>query len=207
MPIEHAPRSKLDVVLEELRRRICLTPFDCELRLHEQTLAREFEMSRTPIRQVLQRLAYERLVETRSGVGTIAAPMLEEDRPRDLRTHHGLLRAIMEHKLDALSLREQAALNALKALAGQAAALTRDGLFDVRSGLVDVLCGHIPDPILRDAFLAGHWRVVRWHIRELAQDQRAAAQTLFALFENVGASPRESVARIIESIAAHDLQS
>ena len=40
---------------------------------HEGALATEFGMSRTPIRQVLPRLADERLVETKSGVGAIAA--------------------------------------------------------------------------------------------------------------------------------------
>jgi DNA-binding GntR family transcriptional regulator len=39
--------------------------------LHEERLAAEFNVSRTPIRQALQKLDFEGLVRTRNGVGTI----------------------------------------------------------------------------------------------------------------------------------------
>ena len=54
-----------------LRERICtaLYPFGATLR--ETELAEEFGVSRTPVRETLQRLANHGLVETRRGVGTI----------------------------------------------------------------------------------------------------------------------------------------
>jgi DNA-binding GntR family transcriptional regulator len=56
---------------EVLRERICtaLYPFGAILR--ETELAEEFGVSRTPVRETLQRLANHGLVETRRGVGTI----------------------------------------------------------------------------------------------------------------------------------------
>jgi len=53
-----------------VRERICLLRYPPGTLLSEKELAAEFEVSRTPIRQVLQRLEYEGLVETRNGIGT-----------------------------------------------------------------------------------------------------------------------------------------
>ncbi|AYG71019.1 GntR family transcriptional regulator (plasmid) [Rhizobium sp. CCGE531] len=53
-----------------LRDRICLLQYRPGELLVETELAAEFKVSRTPIRQALQRLDYEGLVETRNGVGT-----------------------------------------------------------------------------------------------------------------------------------------
>lgn len=55
----------------ELRRRICLLDFPPGTVLSEVALAKEFEVSRTPIRRVLQRLEFEGLVQIKNGVGTI----------------------------------------------------------------------------------------------------------------------------------------
>ncbi|MGL1920261.1 MAG: GntR family transcriptional regulator [Hyphomicrobiales bacterium] len=50
--------------------RITLLEYEPGMRLDLDSLATEFKVSRTPIRNVLQRLEYEGLVETRHGVGT-----------------------------------------------------------------------------------------------------------------------------------------
>ena len=62
-------------MLQELRFRICTTHPDTPMMLHEGKLAQEFGVSRTPIRQVLQRLSFEHLLETRSGVGTVVSTL------------------------------------------------------------------------------------------------------------------------------------
>jgi DNA-binding GntR family transcriptional regulator len=54
-----------------LRERICLLQYPPGTVLNESEIAAEFGVSRTPVRGVLQRLAYEGLVVTRNGVGTI----------------------------------------------------------------------------------------------------------------------------------------
>src|SRR3982750_3276441 len=58
-------------IYEELRDRICILRYPPAHVLRESELAAEFGVSRTPIRQVLQRLEVEGFVETRNGVGTI----------------------------------------------------------------------------------------------------------------------------------------
>lgn len=66
-------RSRNDVIFDIVRDRICLREYDEGHFIHEGALATEFRVSRTPIRQVLQRLVYEQLAETRNGVGTIVS--------------------------------------------------------------------------------------------------------------------------------------
>lgn len=55
----------------KLRDRITLLYYPPDTRLNLDELAKEFEVSRTPIRTVLQRLEHEGFVTTRHGVGTI----------------------------------------------------------------------------------------------------------------------------------------
>jgi DNA-binding GntR family transcriptional regulator len=70
-------------IYEELRARICFLDYPPGARLGEVDLAREFGVSRTPIRAVLGQLAAEGLVDIRRGVGTIVT---EIDPPTLLQT-------------------------------------------------------------------------------------------------------------------------
>ncbi len=70
----HGIRSRNDIIYEVVRDRICLREYTEGHVIHEIGLANEFHVSRTPIRQALQRLVHERFAETRNGVGTIVAP-------------------------------------------------------------------------------------------------------------------------------------
>ncbi len=54
-----------------IRERISLLHYPPNTVLSEIELAREFDVSRTPIRHVLQRLRFEGLVDIRNGVGTV----------------------------------------------------------------------------------------------------------------------------------------
>lgn len=54
-----------------LRNRICLLHYPPGTKLSEQQLAREFNVSRTPIRRALHRLELELLAERRQGVQTV----------------------------------------------------------------------------------------------------------------------------------------
>ncbi len=64
-------RYQMSEIHRTLRDRICTLYYPPGTVLGETTLADEFQVSRTPIRQNLQRLEYEGLVETKNGVGTI----------------------------------------------------------------------------------------------------------------------------------------
>lgn len=63
--------SHLESIYETLRDRICLLTYAPGTRLREVELSDEFGISRTPLRQVLQQLQIEGLVESRNGVGTL----------------------------------------------------------------------------------------------------------------------------------------
>lgn len=70
-PGKKAGKARLSSIYECLRDRICLFEYPPNTLLREAELAAEFGVSRTPIRQILQRLEGETLVDIRDGVGTI----------------------------------------------------------------------------------------------------------------------------------------
>ncbi|MER8438853.1 GntR family transcriptional regulator [Mesorhizobium sp. M1312] len=68
-------RAKLNAIYNILRNRICFFEIPPGSILRESELARQFQTSRTPIRQILQRLEIEGLVEVRDGVGNLVTPV------------------------------------------------------------------------------------------------------------------------------------
>src|ERR671923_2383300 len=71
-PQRHAPARHGDNsmrVYDVLRQRIATRQYAPGSRLTEAEIAQEFEVSRTPVRQALHRLAVEGLVEVKNGVG------------------------------------------------------------------------------------------------------------------------------------------
>jgi DNA-binding GntR family transcriptional regulator len=74
-PQPNSQRLSADEIHATLRDRICLLEYAPGSLLREALLAKEFGVSRTPIREILQRLAQEGLVSTRNGVGTLVRPL------------------------------------------------------------------------------------------------------------------------------------
>ncbi|MDX1658527.1 MAG: GntR family transcriptional regulator [Nitriliruptorales bacterium] len=74
-------RGSTEEIYRTLRQRICLLDLEPGERLPEVALAEEFGVSRTPIRQVLDRLKHERLVIQQPGLGATVAPL----DPREIR--------------------------------------------------------------------------------------------------------------------------
>lgn len=168
---------KAEAALDAIRKTICLRPSDGDHVLHETELAHDFGMSRTPIRQILQRLAYERLVQTRSGVGTVVTPLVEEHRSRDLCSYRGLIAAILLHDLPALSLSQHADVLALDSVASALQPGDPDLHYELLTRLHGITVQLVEDPVLADAYSASFWRALRWHMRDLASDpQRATAE-------------------------------
>jgi DNA-binding GntR family transcriptional regulator len=58
-------------IYREIRERICLLDYAPGYRLNERKLALEFSISRTPMRDVLQRLEHDGLIESKHGLGTL----------------------------------------------------------------------------------------------------------------------------------------
>jgi DNA-binding GntR family transcriptional regulator len=142
-----------------------------DITLHEGTLAAEFGVSRTPIRQVLQKLAYERLVETRSGVGTIVARLDPEERQLDQNVLEALFRAAADcagpdDMPDTVFERLQTRYRLVDATGGNAAAY-----LEHRTDLLEISADITTDAILADAIRAAHWRQIRWRMTEAAWDE------------------------------------
>lgn len=76
-------RTDQQAIFETLRRRISTHVYPPGAALKEVTLAAEFGVSRTPIRQVLQRLEHAGLVQPVVGHGTIVTA-LDLDRMREV---------------------------------------------------------------------------------------------------------------------------
>ncbi|MBT0959377.1 GntR family transcriptional regulator [Alphaproteobacteria bacterium KMM 3653] len=155
-----------------LRRRICFSKGTENEKLHEGTLAVEFGVSRTPIRQVLQRLAYERLIEVRSGVGSVMVPLSEDRREQEHKVACAMLNAAAEcAQEEAISASLRLEVHSL----GAAASVLREGeeelFFETRAKLLEVLAKLIPDEILRDGFRSSYWRLIRWKMRAMGTSQ------------------------------------
>lgn len=91
--------SRVDAIYETLRDRISLGDYQPGDMFHEAALGQEFDVSRTPIRQVLQRLAFEKLAVVRSGVGTMVAAQPEELVRHCLEMHARMLAGFGELRL------------------------------------------------------------------------------------------------------------
>lgn len=63
-------RQRFETIYKTLRQRIVLLEYPPGTRLDVEALASEFDVSRTPVRTVIQRLENEGLAITRHGVGT-----------------------------------------------------------------------------------------------------------------------------------------
>ncbi|MGI9017267.1 MAG: GntR family transcriptional regulator [Euzebya sp.] len=74
-PSDPSPTAKptIEQIYRDLRERICLLDIQPGAHLTETSLATDYGVSRTPIRQVLDRLQHERLVVQRPGAGTSVA--------------------------------------------------------------------------------------------------------------------------------------
>jgi DNA-binding GntR family transcriptional regulator len=72
-PLKEIMSTKIDfpALYKNIRTRIYTLDYPPGEALREEELAKEFGVSRTPIRQVLQTLEYEGLVSSRPGVGSV----------------------------------------------------------------------------------------------------------------------------------------
>lgn len=91
--------TRVDAIYETLRDRICLGQYNPGDIFHEANLGNEFKVSRTPIRQVLQRLAFEKLAVVRTGVGTIVEGYPDSMVRNYLEIHARLLSMVSELRL------------------------------------------------------------------------------------------------------------
>lgn len=71
--------QRLEEIYQIIRNRICLLEYAPGMRLKEMDLAKEFNVSRSPIRQVLARLQSDGLIKTRHGAGSFVTNIKTEE--------------------------------------------------------------------------------------------------------------------------------
>lgn len=140
---------------------------DTDLVLYEGKLADKFGVSRTPIRQVIQALAAESLVEVRSGIGTIAPSMRPERRTQDLKAYSAILNACATCAQPSDFKMMQVELTALRMhLEADSGSPPIDVFFDVATRVIAALSALVDDEILKDTLIACFWRFVRRRITD-----------------------------------------
>lgn len=173
--------DRFERIYKAIRERICLLEYSPGTLLNEGLLADEFEVSRSPIRNVLQRLNYEGLLETRNGVGTIVSEV-------DIETFKDIyeLRMRLAEMMGALSPINPtpAAIEAVKDLRSRVESL-RDGPKNFSAyarlcnELHELIIEHIGNDALREMTDLLYYRAARtWHIYLYNLDWREEMELL-----------------------------
>ncbi|WP_170134889.1 GntR family transcriptional regulator [Acuticoccus kandeliae] len=163
-------RPRVDDIVDAIRKRIFLQPVDAETVFLEGALANEFGVSRTPVRQALQRLAYEGLIEVRTGVGSLSNPLDPKERDLHVVVHCGVLRLVASLPDAPVVPGVSGRLAALAEVSRFGHASGADEVFDLFTEFNATLSRMVPDTVVADAHLVSGWRVVRWVLSEMRQD-------------------------------------
>ena len=181
--------SRLDDMAQTLRLRICLMEATQIHILHENSLAEEFGVSRTPVRQVLQRLAYEHQVETRTGIGTVVPPLDPGGGAEDFLTLAGTLDLAAQTASPAFDATARELLAQLETLVEPIMPrqpMDAATIFALNSWLIAFARRLNPEPIMADAAASLHWRVLRRLLQERGTPYRIAqGATLDGLCRNL----------------------
>ena len=156
--------------LNLIRQRICLGPKCSPIVLKEAELAKEFGVSRTPVRQILQFLAYSEMVETLPGIGTIATVLEPEDRMSHIEVYSNLALAAAACA-DGDQISNDTAVNFMSVSNWLSLTEHRTEADYVRlmARIIDTVGDIIEDPLLHRAYTSAHWRVLRWRIVDLRE--------------------------------------
>ncbi|WP_417526125.1 GntR family transcriptional regulator [Marinovum sp.] len=199
-----ANEKSSESIANVLRADICLGVSADAGMLHEGQLAKRFGVSRTPVRQALQRLGYERLITVKSGVGSIIVPLNPPERTGDVLAATALLEAIAKCASRAAAPKQH-----FMALAGLSGILDMDDVtnvedfFEVRARFLAALSDMVENPILDDAFRAAYWRLIRWSVKDFANDPEGTTEHLRRLLRETTKSLHGgSVADAMSKVAA-----
>lgn len=177
----HAAKPRADDIADAIRKRICLQPQDGPYLLIEGVLASEFGVSRTPVRQALQRLAYEGLIEVRTGVGSVVNPMDKAERQSHFCVHGELL-GLVARLPDAPIPQDVAGpMGRLRVQDVSDLPVDPDSVYAVFTELNSLLSCLIPDPVIADAHLVSGWRIVRWLLADIHNGDAKSFDTLIGL--------------------------
>lgn len=151
-----------DDLLQTLRLRIFLAAPTTDLIFRGTEIATEFGLSRTPVRQIFERLEAEGLVTTRPGIGTVAPALDLNARDIDFAAHRELCLACA--RLSGRAVPQATRLH----LSGASQMLQEmpgpDMAFFVTNTIefIDNVSQSIESPILAEAFRKARWKITRW---------------------------------------------
>lgn len=158
-------------ILRSIRTRICLAPPTVEMTLTETALAREFGVSRTPIRQILQLLANAQLVETHTGVGTTSVVLDPNERSAHFAAYSLIAAAAAQlaegQAVPRATTLELMAVNNMLMLEETPSVPV---FVEMNGRVIDAMALTIRDPILCFAMQAAHWRTLRWRVDQAGND-------------------------------------
>lgn len=156
--------SRFQDIARALRLRVCLLDPAKPHMLYENGLAEEFGVSRTPIRQALQRLAYEHLIETHTGVGNVVPALEVAERSGDFAVLSGLLSVAATTATPDISVALRIEIAGMRIIVDdlEARSLDTNELLALHSRLADSASAMAGNRILAQAIFAIHWRVLRW---------------------------------------------
>ena len=199
-------RRPNEIIAASLRARICLHSTDAVLVLHEGKIAEEFGVSRTPIRQILQSLAHELLVETQAGIGTIAMPLDEGMFERDLKTAQSMLSACARVARYPVSQDVRFSLIALNSMANEISRNdgARAAFFDVATRFLDTLIPTVTDPLIQSTYRASYFRIIRWRLRMFDKDPGITWTRMTALIDAATqAATDDTPGAVFQAMYAH----
>ena len=175
--------------------------------LLEGVLAEEFGVSRTPVRQALQRLTYEGLIEVRTGVGSVVSPLEPAQRNMHFLVHHELLGLVARFPDEPIPSQIARRLDMIHAQGSSGRSADIESLYALFTEFNALLSQMIPDPIIADAHLISGWRIVRWL---LADVQTGQGRLVTGAFDRIWTMCRDTgngkAAFFPRSVAAHTFQ-
>lgn len=193
----------IDTIHREIRDRICYGYYATGQTLYETSLGREFQVSRTPIRQVLQRLALEQMAVTRTGVGTMVIEAGHADCVRTLAVKARMLGIVLDLNLlrneQDFAVDLSIARRLLDAVGGHVAP---DPIYRAFQGFQTLANGLIDDDLLRMTDDMLFYRVAPRLVRGAAVKPEAATAFLAGMLDQAGSGRPEDRLTFLRT-AAH----
>ncbi|MGX9417454.1 GntR family transcriptional regulator [Vibrio sp. WJH972] len=155
-------KQNLDSICDEIRRRICTGEIAGGSVIHENTLGKEFGLSRTPIRQVLHKLVIQHFIETKTGVGSVVVENDRFDLEKDMKTCQGLLSISNKETDIPLGVNDQVTLAGLIVLLNSLRENPSLSLYwDIAYQFNNLISFHIDHDLISDSYNLISFRIYR----------------------------------------------
>ncbi len=154
-------------ILDKLRARICLIPPQATEPMHETAVAQEFNVSRTPVRQVLQTLAREQLIEIRPSVGATVTKLNPETKKESYYIYRDLME-IAARLAEGKPLPDGTMLDlaSIEGILNSDPVVSNSLFVSLAIRVQTTLSTLIHDDIIDDAASAAFFRMTRWRVPE-----------------------------------------